>query len=111
MELPGMPWVFLFTAGLLEILATTVFRYTEGMTKIGPMIGFFIVGFASLWCLSRSLETIPLGTAYAIWTGIGAAGTAALGIIAFQEPATALRLGFIFGLIGCIVGLKLVSAN
>ena len=106
-----MPWAFLFAAGVLEILATTVFRFTNGMTKLGPTLGFFAVGFVSLYCLSRSIESIPLGTAYAVWTGIGAAGTAVLGIALFQEPATGMRLGFIVGLVGCIVGLKVVSAS
>ena len=105
-----MAWVYLLTAGALEVVATTVFRHTEGLTRLLPTMSFFILAGASLYCLNRSLEGVPLGTAYAVWTGIGAAGTAVLGVYAFGEAATPQRLFLLFGLVACIVGLKFVSA-
>jgi len=106
-----MAWTFLLTAGMLEIVATTVFRYTEGMSRLVPTVAFFALGIASFYCLNRSLSGIPLGTAYAVWTGIGAAGTAIIGIWAYGEAATLMRIVLLFGLVGCIVGLKFVSAH
>ena len=82
-----MAWVYLLTAGALEVAATTVFRYTEGLSRIVPTVTFFAIGIASFYFLNRSLAGVPLGTAYAVWTGIGAAGTAALGILAYGEGA------------------------
>ena len=106
-----MAWVYLLTAGLLEITCTTIFRFTDGMTKLVPTVSFFALGFVSFYFLNRSLTGIPLGTAYAVWTGIGAAGTALVGILYYHEPATALRLVFLTTLIASIIGLKLVSAG
>lgn len=104
-----LAWVYLIGAGILEIACTTIFRYTEGMTRVGPTLGFFAIGFCSLWLLNRSLTGIPLGTAYAVWTGIGAAGTAVIGIMAYHEPATTWRMVMLMALIGSIMGLKAVS--
>ena len=104
-----MAWVFLLAAGLCEVVCTTLFRYTEGFTRILPTAVFFALGFLSLYLLYKSLDGIPLGTAYAVWTGIGAAGTAAIGIMAYDEPATTMRLVMLVLLIGSIMGLKLVS--
>ena len=106
-----MAWFYLLTAGALEIVATTIFRYTDGMTRAVPTVSFFVIGLASFYFLNRSLSGIPLGTAYAVWTGIGAAGTAALGILAYGEGATLVRIAFLFGLVGCIVGLKFVAEH
>ena len=96
---------------MLEITCTTIFRFTDGMTKLVPTVSFFALGFVSFYFLNRSLTGIPLGTAYAVWTGIGAAGTALVGILYYHEPATALRLVFLTTLIASIIGLKLVSAE
>ncbi len=104
-----MAWLYLFTAGALEIAATTVFRYTDGMSRVAPTVAFFAIGIASFYFLNRSLDGIPLGTAYAVWTGIGAAGTALLGMIAFNEQATVVQIALIAALISCIAGLKFVS--
>jgi len=104
-----MAWVYLLGAGLCEIVCTTVFRYVEGFTRIVPSVTFFALGFVSFYLLYKSLNGIPLGTAYAIWTGIGAAGTAVVGLLAYEEPATTLRLVMLTLLIGSIMGLKLVS--
>jgi quaternary ammonium compound-resistance protein SugE len=107
-----MAWVYLLTAGALEVAATTVFRYSGGLSpsRLGFTMTFFMLAGMSLYCLNRSLEGVPLGTAYAVWTGIGAAGTAVLGVWAFGEVATPQRLVLLFGLVSCIVGLKFVSA-
>jgi quaternary ammonium compound-resistance protein SugE len=105
-----MAWIYLLMAGALEVVATTVFRYSEGLSRIVPTMSFFLLAGASLYCLNRSLEGVPLGTAYAVWTGIGAAGTAVLGVWAFGEAATPQRLVLLFALVACIVGLKFVSA-
>jgi quaternary ammonium compound-resistance protein SugE len=106
-----MAWVYLFTAGALEIAATTIFRYTDGLSRIAPTASFFVIALASFYFLNRSLSGIPLGTAYAVWTGIGAAGTAVLGILAYGEAATLARVVLLVGLVGCIVGLKLVAEH
>jgi|SRR5690606_39162795 quaternary ammonium compound-resistance protein SugE len=112
MDKNGMiAWAYLLTAGICEILATTAFRYAEGFTKLGPTLAFGTAGIASLFLLQLSLSGIPLGTAYAVWTGIGAAGTAILGILYFNEPTTTTRLFFLVLLIGSILGLKLASSN
>ncbi len=105
-----MAWIYLMTAGGLEIIATTLFRYTDGLTRVAPTVSFFAVGIMSFYFLQRSISDIPLGTAYAVWTGIGAAGTALIGLAFYGEPFTTLRLVFLTLLIGCIIGLKFVSA-
>lgn len=104
-----LAWGYLLTAGVCEVLATTAFRYTEGFTKLGPTLAFGGSAAASLLLLQLSLAGIPLGTAYAVWTGIGAAGTAILGTMYFNEPTTTMRLFFLVLLIGSILGLKLAS--
>ena len=104
-------WGYLLTAGICEVLATTAFRYAEGFTRLGPSLAFAASGLTSLVLLQLSLSGIPLGTAYAIWTGIGAAGTAILGVMYFDEPTTTMRLFFLVLLIGSILGLKLASTN
>ncbi len=107
-----MSWAYLLIAGLFEIVATTLFRYTEGLTRVGPTLAFFAVGVVSFYCLSKAIigdNAIPLGTAYAIWTGIGAAGTALIGLTLYGEPASGLRVLLLMVLIGSIVGLKLVA--
>jgi quaternary ammonium compound-resistance protein SugE len=106
-----MAWVYLLTAGALEVVATTVFRYTDGLSRIVPTVSFFVIGLASFYFLNRSLSGVPLGTAYAVWTGIGAAGTAALGILAYGEGATLVRVALLLGLVACIVGLKFVAEH
>lgn len=104
-----MAWAYLLLAGLFEIGFTTAFQFTNGAKTWTPWIAFLICAVASLYLLQKSLAGIPLGTAYAVWTGIGAAGTALAGILLFNEPATALRIVFLLMLIGSIVGLKLVA--
>ncbi len=106
-----MAWIYLLIAGLFEIITTTVFRYTDGMTRLWPTVAFFALGLVSFYFLNKSLSGIPLGTAYAVWTGIGAAGTALIGIAFYSEPTTTARLVLLTVLIGSIMGLKLVSAE
>lgn len=104
-------WLYLLLAGTLEIVTTSVFRYTDGLTRGVPTVAFFLLGFTSFYFLNKSLAGIPLGTAYAVWTGIGAAGTALIGILYYGEPAGTARLVLLTILIGSIMGLKLVSAE
>ncbi|HBY29619.1 MAG TPA: quaternary ammonium compound-resistance protein SugE [Bradyrhizobium sp.] len=104
-----MAWAILFTAGLLEIGWAIGLKYTEGFSRLVPS-GLTLAAMAgSILLLGIALKTLPIGTAYAVWTGIGAVGTAAHGIILLGEPATAMRLASIGLIVSGIVGLKLVS--
>jgi quaternary ammonium compound-resistance protein SugE len=104
-----MAWVVLFVAGLLEIGWAVGLKYTESFTRPWPSVATAVALIASMGLLGVSLRTLPLGTAYAVWTGIGSVGTAVLGIVLFREPATAPRLVCIGLIVAGIVGLKLVS--
>lgn len=106
-----MIWLILFVAGLFEIAWAIGLKYTEGFTKPIPSILTVIAMIISMGLLSYAVKHLPVGTAYAIWTGIGAVGTAILGIILFQESKEFLRLIFIFLIIVGIVGLKLVESS
>ena len=104
-----MAWLYLFLAGLLEVGWAIGLKYTEGFSRLFPSLLTVSAMALSLALLGLALKSLPVGTAYAVWTGIGAVGTAALGIILFSEPATASRLACI-GLIVCgIAGLKFAS--
>ena len=104
------PWLSLGIAGVFEIAWAVGLKYTDGFSKLWPsLITIWAMGF-SLYFLAQALKTIPLGTGYAVWTGIGAAGTAILGIVLFAESAEVLRLLCIALIIGGIVGLKLTSS-
>jgi quaternary ammonium compound-resistance protein SugE len=105
-----MAWFILFAAGLLEIGWAVGLKYTEGFTRLVPTMFTAASMLASIVLLGLSLKTLPLGTAYAIWTGIGTVGTAIFGMILYGEPASALRLGCIGLIVAGIVGLKLVPA-
>ena len=104
-----MSWIYLLIAGLLEIVWAIGLKYTEGFTKLVPSAITIVAMIASIWFLALALRTIPVGTGYAMWTGIGATGTAILGIVLFAEPATAARLACIGVIVAGIVGLKVVS--
>ena len=106
-----MAWVVLFVAGLLEIAWAVGLKYTEGFTRLWPSVATVIAMIGSMALLGVALRTLPVGTAYAIWTGIGSVGTAVLGIILFREPATAMRLVCIALIVAGIVGLKLTSTQ
>lgn len=101
-----MGWIYLAIAGLLEVGFTTALKYAEGFTKLVPSLCFAVAYIGSAWLLSRAVATIPLGTAYAVWTGIGAVGTFALGIVAYGDPAAPLRVASAFLIIAGVVGLK-----
>lgn len=106
-----MEWLMLIVAGLLEMGWAIGLKYSQGFTKLIPSI-FTIVGMiASFYFLSLSLKSLPLGTAYAIWTGIGTVGTVILGIILFKEPIDIIRLICIGFIVVGIVGLKVVSPH
>ena len=104
-----MAWVYLLLAGLFEVGWAIGLKYTNGFTRFWPTAATVAAMAISLGLLGLALRTLPLGTAYAIWTGIGAVGTVVLGIVLFEEPATAARLGCVGLIVAGIVGLKLVS--
>ena len=104
-----MAWVALLFAGLLEIGWAIGLKYTDGWTRLWPSLFTLATMAGSFFLLSYSLKMLPVGTAYAIWTGVGAAGTALLGMVLFGEPATALRLACIGLILAGIVGLKVVT--
>lgn len=106
-----MAWTYLVFAGLFEVGFASTLKLTENFTKLWPTLIFSICILTSFFLLNRALKDIPIGTAYAVWTGIGAAGTAAIGILVYKEPATALRLFFLATLIGSVVGLKYASTR
>ena len=104
-----MAWLYLLIAGLFEVAWAIGLKYTDGFTRLYPSTWTVASMAVSFLFLSLALKTLPVGTAYAVWTGIGAVGVAILGIVLFAEPANALRLGCIGLIVGGIVGLKLVS--
>jgi quaternary ammonium compound-resistance protein SugE len=105
-----MPWVLLFIAGLLEVGWAIGLKYTEGFTRLWPSLGTAAAMALSVALLGLAMRTLPVGTAYAVWTGIGAVGTVILGIVLFAEPATAARLACVGLIVAGIAGLKLTSA-
>ena len=105
-----MAWIILFVAGLFEIGWAVGLKYTDGFTRPWPTLWTAVALVASMALLGLSLRSLPLGTAYAVWTGIGTVGTAILGIVLFREPATAMRLLCIALILTGIIGLKLATA-
>jgi quaternary ammonium compound-resistance protein SugE len=104
-----MAWVLLILGGLFEIGFTTCLRFVDGFRNIPWTIGFLVSVSLSMSLLEVASRSIPLGTAYAVWTGIGALGTVAVGIFWFGEPATTARVLLILGVVACIVGLKITA--
>ncbi|HJS38405.1 MAG TPA: quaternary ammonium compound efflux SMR transporter SugE [Burkholderiales bacterium] len=104
-----MAWALLFLAGLFEIGWAIGLKYTDGFTRVWPTTWTVLAMIVSVVLLALAVRTLPIGTAYAVWTGIGAAGTVILGIVLFGEPATALRLACIALIVAGIVGLKILS--
>lgn len=104
-----MAWTILFIAGLMEVGWAIGLKYTEGFTKLVPSALTLISMTASVVLLGIALKTIPVGTGYAVWTGIGSVGTAILGIYLFGDPATAARLACIGLIVAGIIGLKVVT--
>ena len=103
------PWIILLLAGLFEICFATCLKLSIGFTRVVPTICFAVCAMASFGLLTLAIKHIPVGTAYAVWTGIGAFGTAVVGILFFRESADFWRVFFLLLLIGSLVGLKFVS--
>ena len=106
-----MAWLYLFVAGLMEIAWAVGLKYTEGFTRLWPSVWTGAALVLSMLLLAAALRTLPLGTAYAVWTGIGAVGTAALGVILFGESASPARVASIAFIVAGLIGLKLTSAD
>ncbi len=104
-----MAWVWLFVGGLFEVGFTTSLRFVDGFRSLGWTLAFLVSVALSMGLLEYAARTIPMGTAYAVWGGIGAAGTVLVGIMFFDESLGAIRLLLLLGLIACILGLKLVA--
>jgi quaternary ammonium compound-resistance protein SugE len=104
-------WFLLVVAGLLEVAWASVLPATHGLSRPGPTVAFLALLAASMFALARAAETIPLGTAYGVWVGIGAVGAALVGIARHGDPATPARLCFLGLLVVAIVGLKATSGH
>lgn len=102
-------WLILIMAGMLEVLWALGMKYSDGLTKPVPSAATIALIVLSLYLLNLSLRTLPVGTAYAVWTGIGIIGTSAMGIVLFDEPASIVRLGCILLIVIGIIGLRLLS--
>jgi quaternary ammonium compound-resistance protein SugE len=106
-----MAWGLLFVAGLLEVFWALMLKQSAGFTKPAPTIGFFIGLLLSMFLLSQALKSLPVGTAYAVWTGIGAAGTAIIGILWLGESRDLLKIISLLMLIGGIIGMRLTASH
>ena len=104
-----MAWIYLTLAGMLEVVWAIALKYSQGFTRAIPTGIVLTAGFGSFYLLGLAAEEIPIGTAYAVWTGIGAVGTAILGMILFAEPRTWLRLASILLIVVGMFGLRVVS--
>lgn len=106
-----IPWIMVFVAGLLEVCWAVGLKYTDGFTKLVPTALVLAALLLSMYLMARAMMHLPVGTAYAIWVGIGAFGAAVLGIYLFGESASPLRLVFLAMLLVSIIGLKLTAGN
>jgi quaternary ammonium compound-resistance protein SugE len=106
-----MAWMLLILAGLLEVGWAIGLKYTEGFTRPLPTVLTLASMIASIGLLGLATKTLPIGTAYGVWVGIGAVGAAILGIVLFKEPASAARLGFMALMVVAIIGLKVTSGH
>ena len=104
-----MAWLFLIVAGLFEIGFALGLKFSEGFTRLWPTLGFLASGGVSFYLLSVAMRTLPVGTAYAVWTGIGAAGTAVLGILLLEESGDVFRVVSIALIVAGVIGLRLSS--
>jgi quaternary ammonium compound-resistance protein SugE len=103
-----MAWGWLVLGGLFEVGFTTCLRFVDGFRNLPWTLGFLVSVTLSMGLLQLASRTIPMGTAYAVWAGIGAVGTVIVGVLFFSEPATTVRLLLILGIVACIAGLKLL---
>lgn len=106
-----MTWVILFFAGLLEVAWALLLKQSEGFTRPGATAGFAVTLFLSMFLLAQALKTLPVGTAYAVWTGIGAAGTAIIGMMWLGESRDVLKLVSLVMLVAGIIGLRVASSH
>ena len=104
-------WITLFFAGLLEICWAVGLKYTDGFTKLLPSIFTLVTLAGSMFLLSKAAQTLPIGTAYAVWVGIGAVGAAVLGVFLFKEPVSLSRIFFLVLMVIALVGLKVTSQD
>ncbi len=102
-----MTWILLFVAGLFEIGFAIGLKYSEGFSRLWPTLGMVLAGGLSFYLLSTAMKSLPAGTAYAVWTGIGAAGTAAFGILLLGESASPLRIASLALIVAGVIGLRL----
>ena len=105
----SLAWIYLIIAGLLEICWATGLKYTDGFTRLWPSVFTVVTLAASMLLLAKAAQTLPIGTAYAVWVGIGALGAAMLGIVLFNEAVTVWRMVFLVMLLVAIIGLKFSS--
>ncbi len=105
-----MAWILLVFAGFLEVAWAVGLKYTQGFSRLGPSVFTITSMVGSVWLLALAVRTLPLGTAYAIWTGIGAVGAFVLGIVLFGESASAARIASVTLILAGLVGLKLTAA-
>ena len=108
---PATAWLVLVAAGVLEVVWVIGMKYSEGFTRLAPSLVTLVAALLSFWLLALAIRVLPVGTAYAAWTGIGAVGAAVLGIVLFKEPATAARLACIVLIVAGIVGLKILEPD
>ena len=106
-----MPWIILIVSGVLEAVWATALGKSEGFTKLWPTVIFGVGLVLSMGGLAVAMRTIPIGTAYAVWVGIGAALTVLYAMIFGGEPASLIKILLILGLVGCVIGLKLVDGS
>ncbi len=104
-----MAWVILVVAGLFEVAWAIGLKYTAGFTRLWPTLGTVLAMIVSLWLLGIAMKSLPVGTAYAVWVGVGAVGTVVLGIVLLGEPANAARLFSVALIVAGIVGLRLAT--
>lgn len=108
---PTSAWLLLLVAGVLEIVWSTSMKASAGFSHTLYTVVTLVAAWLSFWLLGLAMKSLPLGTAYAVWTGIGAVGAAVLGMVLFKEPATAARIICILAIVGGILGLKLLHTS
>lgn len=106
-----MAWIILFIAGLFEIGWAIGLKYTEGFTRLWPSVGTLLAMAISFWLLGIAMKTLPVGTAYSVWVGVGAVGTVVLGIVLFGEPVNLGRVLSVALIVAGIIGLKLAAVD
>jgi quaternary ammonium compound-resistance protein SugE len=104
-----MAWIFLLCASVLEVAWALGLKSTHGFTRLWPSVYVILAGTGSLVLLAQAVKTLPIGTAYAVWTGVGAVGTAVMGMILFNEPRDAVRMACIAAIVAGVVGLRFLS--